>query len=180
METGHFILNTRSFVNNEFLKEILHEIFRLEVFQINSILESRKTIITYEIRRLNDTVLVNDLDNNFCFEINLYIPREYILKTGLYNNLLLGIKFFSLLKQEILIYNQSDNPYLWILINDHVYLVDEIEGESNCVIIDKNFKRKLSLIKAINLLPGKDYYDLNEEIAYYVKDDKLWQNCIEE
>lgn len=181
MKRGHFVFYLKENISEEFLKIILAQIFSVKVPQIVGILEGGGGG-TYEIRNLNSlNTSTNELNNDFRYEVNLYVPKDIILKTSIFNNLLLGNKVSLFLNKEVLVYNESDNAYLWLLINeDDLYLVKEIVGENTSISIDRTSKIKLSFKKALELLPGKEYYNTDiETAAFYVKDSNIWKRCVE-
>lgn len=156
------------------LKSSLLEIFHITESDLSNLFKGNYSLIKYEIRKL-----VNYQDFNI--EIIIYVPKEVIIENTIFNNLIIGSKISKLLNIEVLINDESDDPYQCILINkDNIYLVEEQEDECETIRINRSFAKRMNYQKALNLLPGRDYILTDKSLrpVYYVLPSNLWNKCI--
>jgi len=181
MKDGYFTFYIYWSYSEKILKKDLSEIFHISKDQIVNLAQAKNHKITYEMRQFRCNSQ-NSHNSIFCNEINLFVNGEVVIDSRCFNNLLLANHISLAVKKEVLIFNESDNPYLWLLIDqNNLYLVSEIEDNNDCILIDKQNAKKLFFEKALTLLPGIDYYtDSRPAKAYYVNDYNLWSTCIRE
>lgn len=152
------------------LKKLISTIYLIEKSKIN-LLEKydENAIINYQI-----TKIASDSDFNYQFEI--FISNDLIISSGVFNNLILAIKLNKILRKEVLINDESDNPYQWLLINnENLYLVEEEENQKQGIYIFYEKSIELDISKGIALLQNKnDYIESKKNTPYYIKNPKLW------
>jgi hypothetical protein len=172
-KNGHFVFYSRKNIQEIVLKDCLYRLFNMQPS-----FESKE--VTFQTRTLNEGK--SDVTNAFCYETNIYVPGHLILLLELFNNLTLTRKISACLDVELLIFNESDNPYLWLLVTkDNLFLVKENPTSNNdCISLDPEYVLKLSYLKALSLLPDKEYFYSSNNRAFYVTDYKQWEKCAEE
>lgn len=117
--------------------------------------------------------------NGYFVEIDIFAEEETCLTAGVYNNLLLALRVVEFIEGDILINDESDDPYQWIRIDKekNVRIVEEIDEEdTEAVLISDELGKKVDLQYALTLLPDKEYILLpqNKRPAYYVRDSSFW------
>lgn len=173
----HYVFFLSGYIDSNDIIKLLGNLFGLKTEEIGELSESEKTTqIRFEMRILDNT-------SDFKFELSIYCDSlDLVLNKGFYNNLILGVEFSTILKKEILINDESDDPYQWILINEKfIYLVESKDDNHVGITLKESSALPLALSKAMELLPNEQYIiDLKEEkvvpSAYYVKSSFLWQN----
>lgn len=173
----HYVFFLKSYIDSNDIIKLLGNLFCLKTQEIGELNEEgEKIILRFEIEILDNT-------SEFKFELNIYCHSlDLILNKGFYNNLILGVELSTILKKEILINDESDDPYQWILINEKwIYLVESEDNNHVGITLKESRTLPLSLSKAMELLPNEQYIlDLKEEkvvpSTYYVKSSFLWQN----
>ncbi|WP_417351202.1 hypothetical protein [Flavobacterium alkalisoli] len=130
------------------LKESLSNIYGVSIDKIHDLYEyNLNSELNFEITEYNR-------DNGFCIQLELFPTKDRILISKVFNNLILGIELNRHLKQDILINDETDDPYQWLLIKDHLlYLVEEqfTEEFNNCIKID--IKHEIDITKSLPLFP---------------------------
>lgn len=175
----HYVFFLKAYLDNDAIIKLLGNLFCLKAEEIGELNESDKKIsLRFEMRILDNV-------SDFKFELSVYCDSlDLILNNGFYNNLILGVEISSILKREILINDESDDPYQWILINGKcIYLVESKDNNQPGITLIESNKIPLSLSKSIQLLPNKQYIiDLKENkivaVPYYVKSSLLWKNVV--
>lgn len=131
--------------------------------------------------RFQITNYVSNADFNYQLEI--YISDEDIIQSKIFNNLILSLKINQILYVDLLIHDESDNPFQWILISgNEAFLVEEMIENTGGFGINIDFKnrQKLNKAKAIEIMPNENdiilkYYDK----GYFVKNSNKWLEILE-
>lgn len=163
------------------IKNALAKIFSNEVYIIEYIYSDLKNDIFFNIHLLESANVKDDADKEkYCYELNVFLPKALLLEYGMYNDLIFALKFCSLLGEKALIYNHSDIPYLYLLVDGNEVSLVEDEEEDYCISFYTSKRKKLSLAKSLGMLPKREYYETDsEKPAFYVRNGKEWYNCIE-
>jgi hypothetical protein len=160
----HFIVYLKNNIKRE-IKTILSEIFNKNISDVTGLLEYNDTSIKYEIINLSDNKV------GFYNEINVYFENEP--NNLITNNLSLAIKLSSKLNCEILINDETYNPYQWILVKNsrNIFLVESKEHMDESILIEKVIGQ-LDLQKSLEILSG--YNSENSETAYFIDSPLIW------
>ncbi|QKX04210.1 hypothetical protein HN014_04560 [Aquimarina sp. TRL1] len=144
-------------------------IFECKEDQVGELLEEGEFLIRCEKSYLDD------LKKCFYLELNVYVDIDVLTKVGAYNNLLLGLEIVTLLQRSILINDESNDPYQWLLLDKsrRLYLVEEIDNEIESICLKEEYL-ELSLIKSMKLLPNFSKLN-NKDIVYFVDSPSLWR-----
>ncbi|CAL2090872.1 hypothetical protein [Tenacibaculum sp. 190524A02b] len=171
----HLVCFFKDNVSVKKIKESLAIIFDVDFYDIKELFNDTEAIVKYEIRKLS-------INQDFNYELNLYVKRDSILITKLYNNLIFGYRFSKVLNFEILINDESDDPYQWILIEkNNLFLVEEKDTEEYGIDIIKSNRQKLNFNKAMKLLQNEEAI-VNPSKAnsvFYVSPSSKWNECID-
>lgn len=156
----------------------LSEIFLVDSASISSIDSTLESNITYEIRKFNcDKVTKSNIsDVIFDFELNIFVTLPTLLKCGIFNNFNFASILSAKLNKGVLIYSESEDPYLWIYVDkSNYYLVDQINfDESNCILVSNEKKGLLLRTKVEELIPNtKEYLVTKHNEAYKVESINL-------
>lgn len=170
------------YFNNEILasklKEVLSIVYKVNIdkideFDYNNVKDST---LRYQITEYSQT-------QDFNYQLEIFVTDDLIINSGIYNNLILAIEANKLLNVNLLIDDESDNPYQWLLINSRgLYLVEEkINEDSNYGIdIQDDMGLKINLDKALGLLPKKnDVLNKYYEESYFIKNSRKWLEILE-
>lgn len=163
--------------SNRYLIEMLSCIFKYKLEEVGDFLSDGTYYLKFENRLLDEA-------SEFCTELNVYIPdKERVLKTELYNNLLFGVKVSEYIGDEVLVNDESDDPYQWVLIKGkQLFLVEEVDDDNEGITL-MSTKLELSYEKSIKILPGKNNIEStsNEhevDRVYFVTPSSLWNTCL--
>ncbi len=148
-------------------------IFNIPKNQINEVNNfDESAVINFKITQLSDSCIFN-------FQLEVFLLKETILSSEIYNNLLLVIELKKIIGLDFLINDESDNPYSWLLLKDHrLFLVEQDDDFDEGIDINPNNQMELDIKKVLNILPQKkDILDNSFEIPYFVKDSNSWIKC---
>ncbi len=155
--------------------KVINKVFALKNTSVASLLDDRECEIRYEWNEL-------DKEAEFSYELIVYTQnKEILINSGIYNNLLFGLKLHDFIQASIIINDETDDPYQWLLIkNKKLYLVEEEFPENNGINLLEKTNCELSIEKSLELLPDKDFIisnSSNSKTAYYVKPSSEWSKC---
>ncbi len=154
----------------ESIKNILGKIYKTNQNNIKKLEDyDDKAIINFQFTKFGN-------DSDFNYQLEIFVSNDLIISLGIFNNLILAIHLNKILEEEILINDESDDPYQWLLIkNNKLYLVEEYEDLQQGINLLYEKSIELNILKAINLLQNKDYYINNKAFdPYYIKNAKKW------
>lgn len=159
----HLVIYLKNKIEN--IKLILSKAFNVSFYDISNLFDYEETIIRYEIIELSDN------NDGFFLELNIYTELNDFIS----NNLMLAIELNKKLKCEILINDESYNPYQWILINTNnkIFLVESKEISDELILIEK-IKGELNLKKSIEKLSKYNF----ENKAYHIKIPSEWEELL--
>lgn len=149
-----FYLKSR-FSKQELVSSI-EKIFNLLPRSIGHVFDNRD-YLNYTFRYEYESCKDKD---SFFQRMELYPPNDLLLTTGIYNELIFGIKISKILDEEIIITDHSDDPYEWILIKPtgDIFRVEE-DGTHDGPEIKLELStppRCLSYEKVLQLFHGKE------------------------
>ncbi len=168
----HFVCYFNFKIDIEVLKRALSNVFSVKKNQVSELLDEQEKIkIKYEIINLSDTD-----ERGYFIELNIYTLQNISKFVGIYNNLLLSIELNVYFNSNILINDESNDPFQWILVTKYrkVFLVEEKEFDNDFIVIKEN-RYELSLAKSLNLLPKDINFD--KSIPYFVDNPSLWKKA---
>ncbi|MDP3928955.1 MAG: hypothetical protein Q8R57_08015, partial [Bacteroidota bacterium] len=150
------------------LVNAISKIFNLDVKEIGGLFDNEDRILTFQIENIANALYFNQ-------EVSFFIPYDIARKESVLNSLILGKKLFDIINVPILIDDESDDPFQWLLIKDQkLYLIENMEDIEQFELTFSEIK-ELSLQKALFLLTNK--LD-NNKTAYLISDSKIWLTCI--
>ena len=169
-----FVITLKEDISDEIIKESISKIFELNKSKVSQIYEdSDESVITYEKRIFEEKI-------GYYIELCFFIPDNICLLSKIYNNLSFALLFVNYISDDIIIDDESDDPYQLIRItkNQEIFLVEREDSESESIIIKNSNQKKLNKEYALSLLQDKEYYliDQDKRPAYYVKDSEFWLN----
>ena len=101
----------KDFSDEKKIVDILSTIYSVDKHFISN-LESGSDVLNFEFKKFNSK-------SDFNVQLEIFLDYKTILKTKIYNNLILALKLVDLLKLDILINDESDDPYHWLLLNKY-------------------------------------------------------------
>lgn len=164
----------------EEIKDLISNLFELERNRICEFLSEKECLIRFEYN-----VLDENFESDYNIELNLYCnEKSLLLNTQIYNNLILAFKVASLIAVRVLVNDESDDPYQWLeVIAEKLYLVEELDNDSDGINLNFLSKKSLIVEKALDILPGKEFIEndgLIEKEPYFVKNSEQWKKCEDE
>jgi len=168
----HFVCYFNFDITNQEILKCILSIFKCNRNQVGELLEDGEYLIRYE------TLYLSDLKEGFYKELNIYVTPKIVEQSGVYNNLLLGLEITSLINKVVLINDESNDPYQWLLLDNEgkLYLVEENDDNLSNIVLKAN-RFRLSFSKSLKLLPNlTDVRTKN--IPYYVDNSKFWLEAI--
>jgi hypothetical protein len=166
----------KDFLDEKIITDVLSSIYLVDKYLINKLdTYNDLSIINFEFTKYDDV-------SDFNIQLEIFLNEETILNSEIYNNLILSIKLVDKLQINILINDESDDPYQWLLLtkNKKLFLIEQsydYEIGSGINIIE--VKGELDLSKAISFFPQKHYiihYEGNK--VYYIDNSKIWEKVI--
>lgn len=126
------------------LIQMLSNIFQCEEELIGNLLNTYNFKIKFENRLLDNV-------SEFCTELNVYVDNN-TNSIVFFNNFLFGFEVSKYLNEDILVSNQGDDPYQWILIsNNQFYIVEEIDNENYGIDLQESNRVKISYNEAMDI-----------------------------
>ncbi len=174
----HFICYFKENKKDQEIRNLLNSIFNYGKYEITEISSGFNHGIRYETRILDES-------SEFKSELNVYISEiKTVLENEIYNDLLFGLVVSKFLKEDIIVNDQSDDPYQWILIRDGgAFLVEEAAGDNKGINVFPNSERRLDINKSLCLFPDINYvrkHNTNKgETAYFIVPSTLWNSSLE-
>ena len=160
-------------VSDSCVAGFLVKAFQLDAKAISQLQDCSDAEVTFEINKIGR--------DGFSSEINVFLDAALARKSGMYNNLLLGIAISRMAKCGILINDESDDPYQWILIEgDVVFLAESGCDESEDINMRINSRRVLDINFALGVFPGENDFD-SERVkgsAYLVTPSSKWESGV--
>lgn len=166
-----FVLNLKE-LNYDLINASLGRILQLDRSQIDSLIgDNANAIIKYEYTLRNKT--------EFMTELVLYCQEEFCLTKKIYNDLHIALPLAKDLKQDIVIDDQSEDPYQWILVrsNGELFVVSElVDGEEiGSFIIDYSSMKKVTLKQVLAVLPSREYVKEDPELRQQLPNpNRFW------
>ena len=162
--------------NKEQLIKAIAYVYNVDERQINYLLSNNKSLIFYELEELSTS-------NHFNYELTIHVPKKIALTSQVYNILSAGLIFQNLLKSELLIEDNSDDPYQSILIKKgKIFLVEEdgINESYGINLFLESEQQQLCILKSLKLFPDKEYIENNDIniINSRIIDSKRWKGAI--
>lgn len=157
-----FVLNIKNIIANKTINEFTSTLFKLTINEIDILGgDKSNSKITYEVKK-------RPYLTEFNFEIIFFVPESICLNSEVYNELTVALYLSKLIEDEVLIHDQTNDPYRWILIKsqEEIYLADELISENTNdigFIIDRRSLKKIPIKFALSALPDKNYVLLEEE-----------------
>ena len=171
----HYVCYLKKHMLNPYVLSMLSNIFEYGPEKIGELTSEENCELKFE------NVLL-DGDSEFNSVLTVYVVnREKVLKLGIYNSLLFGLKVSSYMKDEVIVSDESDDPYQWILIrNSRIFWVEELATDSEGITLLGSDRKELSYDKALALLPGRDTLkDSNyNSWSFSISPSSLWNSCI--
>lgn len=174
----NYVCYLKKKMSNDYLVKMLSDIFEYKETSISELLNGVGHYdLRFENRQLDDV-------SEFKTELNVYIlDKRKILNLELYNNLLFGRKVAIYIKDEILINDESDDPYQWILVKEgEIFLVEEEYKDNEGINLISSNRLELAFEKALSLLPDRGYVENKSEDEtdrpYFVIPANLWKDCV--
>ncbi|MDN4012266.1 hypothetical protein QX233_07345 [Chryseobacterium gambrini] len=125
------------------LIQMLSNIFQCEEELIGNLLNTYNFKIKFENRLLDNV-------SEFCTELNVYVDNN-TNSIVFFNNFLFGFEVSKYLNEDILVSNQGDDPYQWILVsNNQFYIVEEIDNENYGIDLQES-RVKISYNEAMDI-----------------------------
>ncbi|MBV8255414.1 MAG: hypothetical protein JO154_22630 [Chitinophaga sp.] len=152
----HFILNFRDGVSESKVINGIKKILNLKDSEIDNVMgESLEPIVSYDI-------LIR-IPTEFIMELTLICPESFCLDRKVYNALDIALPLSKEISQDIVIHDQSKDPYQWILVepSKKVFIVDELidNDQEDGFWIDWSSKFQVSIDEALSVLPNKEYVE---------------------
>lgn len=152
-----FVLNTKEILETSTIEQFLSNQFNVGV---NKIGDRENSLINYYSR-------IRVPRTEFNCETVFNVTEELCLINKIYNDLQLALPLSNLIKEEVVIHDQSNDPTRWILVksNNEIFLVNEIvcSDNENSFVIDRIHYRKITEKDALVFLPGKEYVEMKPE-----------------
>jgi ribosomal protein L23 len=122
---NHLVFLIRNNIEEKNLKNIISNIFNVKPSKINELLESKESLIKYEITML-------DSFTEFNFELNIYIQNELSISVKESELFSIAKSISSYIDDEVIIETFRDDPYQWVLVSNNIgYLVEEKISNGN-------------------------------------------------
>ncbi len=172
----HFVCFLKRKKKPSYIKEMLSVLFDVTSENIGSLLSPGLLKLRFESRDFNTI-------SEFDFELNVYVQdKESILELKMYNNLLFGKQVSLYVDDEVLIDDESDDSYQWLLIDkERLFLVEECDDDKSGISLIQSSKKELLFEKALLLLPNKEDIDnliIEKPRPYFISPSSLWKTCL--
>lgn len=163
----HFICYFKSKkITESVLVNSLSIVFNISSCQIGELIDDGDLLIRYEIIDLDSS------GKGFFRELNIYVEKSILIKSHINNNLLLVLELTNVIQEDIIINDESNDPYQYLLVNSkrQVFLVEDT-GEFESVNI-RGELIELSLSKSLHIFNKMNLED--SETAYHLTNPKIW------
>jgi len=171
----HYICYLRKHMSDVYVASMLSNIFKYKSEKIGKLLDAGNHELKFENTSLNG-------NDEFSSVLTIYIAnKKKILKLGIYNSLLFGIRVSRYMKAEVIVSDESDDPYQWILIRDsQIFWAEELSTDGEGITLLDSSEKELFYDKALALLPGKDTLEdpSYNSWSFTISPSSLWNNCI--
>lgn len=162
-----FVMYLSKVFRDKTIELMFANIFKTDMNQVGQLLDNVPHEIVIDSRNILES-------SGSCYELSLFVPIKTTEQLGITNNLTLAIEVSRYLNSTIIVDDESDDPYQYLIIkNNQLFLTDYLENPQNCQDIQGDIK-ELDIEKALRLL--NQYQNSNS--AYKVKDSRLWLNCL--
>lgn len=149
------------------VEEMLSVVFNTNEKQIGQLLDNVSHEIVIDFRDFS----IHPFN---WYELCVFVPTEMAEKVNLTNNLSFGREVSKYLGSPVILDDESDDPYQYLMIKDErLFLLDYVEEPRNFEFVNETF-RELSFERASEFLHSID----RAESAYQVKDSRLWLSCV--
>src|SRR3569623_507643 len=171
----HYTCYLKKYMLDTYIESMFGDIFEYDCKEVGKFLCDGNHKLWFENSLLEGY-------NEFNSALTVYIAdKKKVSKLGIYNSLLFGTKISNYTKEEVVVSDESDDPYQWILVRgSQIFLVEELATEGDGITLINSNSIELSYDKALALLPGKgNLEDPNyNSWSFSISPSSLWNNCV--
>ncbi|RFZ94335.1 hypothetical protein D0C36_01905 [Mucilaginibacter conchicola] len=115
--------------------------------------------------KINYQIFCRECPSEFKVELTFFIKEEVCLELEIFNSLIIALSFVDYFSRAVVINDESQDPYRWILVNEFkkIFVTDEVIYDDNGLFneglfIDYSTAKEITINSAMKVLPDRDYY----------------------